>query len=205
MQNQETRLWLQMEVSSKKRFAMTINSMLQLAAECGFEHSGELNMRSLRTEPTVRDMCAANRCQSYDRSWSCPPACGTLEEFEKKFSRYRLGILVQTTAPVEDSFDFEAMMAADRLHKERFSRFVSALREQVPELLPLASGTCTVCKNCTYPGAACRFPDRAMSSMEAAGLVVSQICRESGLPYGYGPQTITYTACVLVSLQNSVH
>ena len=39
---------------------MTINSMLQLAAECAFEHSGELNMRFLRTEPTVRDMCAAN-------------------------------------------------------------------------------------------------------------------------------------------------
>ena len=34
--------------------------------------------------------------------------------------------------------------------------------------------------------------------MEAYGLVVSQVCQDSGLPYYYGPRTITYTACVLV-------
>ena len=34
--------------------------------------------------------------------------------------------------------------------------------------------------------------------MEAYGLVVSQVCQDSGLPYYYGPQTITYTACVLI-------
>lgn len=33
--------------------------------------------------------------------------------------------------------------------------------------------------------------------MEAYGLWVSDICRQSGLEYNYGAQTMTYTACVL--------
>ena len=63
----------------------------------------------------------------------------------------------------------------------------------------VASGGCTVCPKCTCPDTPCRFPDLATPSMEAYGLVVSDVCRDSGLPYYYGPKTITYTACMLVN------
>ena len=33
--------------------------------------------------------------------------------------------------------------------------------------------------------------------MEAYGLFVSDICTRSGLNYNYGPNTLTYTSCVL--------
>ena len=36
-----------------------------------------------------------------------------------------------------------------------------------------------------------------MSSMEAYGLFVTRVCKDNGIPYHYGPKTITYTACVL--------
>ncbi|MBQ8925438.1 MAG: DUF2284 domain-containing protein, partial [Clostridia bacterium] len=39
--------------------------------------------------------------------------------------------------------------------------------------------------------------DKAMSSMEAYGLFVTRVCKDNGVPYYYGPKTITYTACVL--------
>jgi hypothetical protein len=36
-----------------------------------------------------------------------------------------------------------------------------------------------------------------LSSMEAYGLLVSEVCRASGLPYYYGPKTLTFSACIL--------
>ena len=62
---------------------------------------------------------------------------------------------------------------------------------------PLTAGACTLCRRCTCPSAPCRYPARRLSSMEAYGLWVSDICRQSGLEYNYGAQTMTYTACVL--------
>jgi len=37
------------------------------------------------------------------------------------------------------------------------------------------------------------------SSMEAMGLLVSEVCEAAGLPYYYGPNTLTYTGAVLLA------
>ena len=66
-----------------------------------------------------------------------------------------------------------------------------------PSCLPLSSGACSLCRKCTYPDRPCRFPGKRLSSMEAYGLLVSDVCQKSGLPYYYGPKTITFTACIL--------
>ena len=151
---------------------MTDQELLDLAAQCGFDHAGALNVAAMRFDPAVRDMCAADRC--------------------------RRGVLLQSTGQMEDDFDVEAMMDTERLQKERFRAFVDRVRSEHPDCLPMSSGACTVCPTCTYPDAPCCFPQLAIPPMEAYGLVVSQVCQDSGLPYYYGPQTITYTACVLI-------
>lgn len=177
---------------------MTDRELLKLAQECGFEHVGLLNMDCLEFNPAVRDMCAADRCHAYNRCWTCPPGCGTLEEIAAQAAAYHRGILVQSTGEMEDDFDIETMMDTEKLQKERFLKFVTAVRERYPDCLPMAAGACTICKECTYPDAPCRFPKKAIPSMEAYGLVVSQVCEGSDLPYYYGPKTMTYTSCVLI-------
>lgn len=177
---------------------MDDQELFQLAARCGFDHFGTLQMAAMEFDPAVRDMCAADRCQSYGRRWACPPGCGTLEEIAARASVYHRGILLQSTGILEDDFDVETMMDTEALHKQRFYRFVEELRSFHPDCLPMASGACTLCPVCTYPDAPCRFPKMAIPSMEAYGLMVSQVCARSGLPYYYGPRTVTYTACVLV-------
>ena len=81
---------------------------VKLALSIGFSHAGIIDPSKLRALPEVRDMCADGRCRRYNRCWSCPPACGTLEEAEARMHRYRCGVLVQTTAELEDDFDMEA-------------------------------------------------------------------------------------------------
>ena len=177
---------------------MTDQELLNLATACGFEHVGLLNMSCLEFNPAVREMCEANRCHAYGKCWTCPPGCGTLEEISAKAAAYRRGVLVQSTGQMEDDFDIETMMDTEKLQKERFLAFTDAVREKYPDCLPMAAGACTICKECTYPDAPCRFPHKAIPSMEAYGLVVSQVCEGSGVAYYYGPKTMTYTSCVLI-------
>ena len=168
-----------------------------LAKECGFDVAEELDPKTLKFLPEVREMCAADRCRHYNKSWACPPACGTLEEWQEKASRFSKGILMQTVGEVEDSFDIEGYMEISHRSSESFEKFADKLFEMKLDCLPMTVGGCTRCKQCTYPDAPCRFPDRRTSSMEACGLMVNQVCTDNGVPYNYGKNKMCYTSCLL--------
>ncbi len=173
--------------------------LMTLAAENGFSHYAPANMEALLPLRQVRAMCEADRCGKYGKNWACPPGCGSIEQAEALVRGYRQGILVQTTGVLEDDFDYAGMQDVSRRHKVSFESFARQARQLYPGCLPLTAGTCTLCARCTYPDRPCRFPSRQLSSMEAYGLWVSDICVRSGLQYNYGAQTVTYTSCVLYS------
>jgi predicted metal-binding protein len=168
-----------------------------LAMSCGFTHTGELKAETLRVRPEVRDACAADKCRSYGKNWSCPPACGSLEECEKRIRKHRGGLILQTSGVLEDSLDYEGMQKIGRDHGKNLKTFQAKVKELLPDYLLLGSGACKNCETCTCPAEPCRFPDKMIISMEAMGLVVSDVCRENGLPYYYGTNTLTYVGCVL--------
>jgi len=174
-----------------------MQDLLELAKDIGFSHSGYVNMESLIPMNEIRDMCAVNKCGRFGTSWSCPPACGSIEETTLKIKQYDSGILVQTTGIMSDDFDYETIKNTEIEHKKHFTDFIRQIRMICDDPLPLSAGTCTVCKSCTYPDKPCRFPNKCFSSMEAYGLFVSDICTKSDIKYNYGPKTMTYTSCVL--------
>lgn len=174
-----------------------MTDLTALALQAGFSHVARLKTAQLKVMPEVREMCAAGRCQRYRHSWSCPPACGTLEEIEANIQQYSGGILVQSVGIMEDDFDIEAINQTQTLHKSRFFTLARQVRCLQPDCLPLTAGSCTICRRCTYPDHPCRFPSKMLSSMEAYGLLVSDVCLSSGLQYYYGPRAITFTSCIL--------
>ena len=174
---------------------MTEERAATLAEQAGFDHWGVFPVDALRFVPEVRAACEKNTCRRYDRSWSCPPACGSLEDCQRRASSFSWGVLLQTTGQMEDDFDVEVMMEAERLQKERFNAYLASVAGE--RCLPLGAGSCTVCADCTYPEAPCRFPEKVHASMEAFGLVVTEVCAAAGIPYYYGPRTITYSCCAL--------
>ena len=163
------------------------------AAEAGFTHTAPLDPATIVLKEEVRQMCAA--CGRYENCWSCPPGCGCLEECRERVAAFRQGILVQTVGVLEDEFDGEGMMETEALHKANFQKLRQTLKGE--NILALGAGSCTVCKKCTYPDESCRFPEKRISSMEAYGMVVTEVCRANGMTYHYGKNTITYTSCVL--------
>lgn len=172
---------------------------IKLASEVGFEDACQLNMESLRVMQEVRDMCSADKCRVYGRSWACPPACGSIERCRERIESYADGILVQTVGSLEDEFDMDGINAAQLRHSERFRTLTRQVRCFLPDCLPLCAGTCRRCEVCTYPDKHCRYPKKKLSSMEAYGLLVSQVCTDSGMPYYRGEKTITFTSCILLN------
>jgi predicted metal-binding protein len=135
---------------------------------------------------------------AYNTNWACPPGCGTLEECEVRIRKYKKGILVQTTAMLEDSMDFEGMAEAAKNHGEHMATFTDEIKKLYPGSMIMGAGGCMRCQKCTYPDEPCRFPEKMSSSMEAYGMVVSDVCQANNLPYYYGKDTLTYTGCVLL-------
>ena len=113
---------------------------------------------------------------------------------------YGQGVLVETVGAMADDFDYEAMLAAEARHKERFRQLTQTLYDRYGReaVLPMGAGTCRRCASCTCPDAPCRFPEEQVVSMEAYGLLVSQVCRDCGAVYYHGPRTMTYVSCVFL-------
>lgn len=179
---------------------LSLKELIRSGLQAGFTHVVPLNCQTIKLLPEVRQMCEKNTCGKYNQNWCCPPGCGTLAECEEKLCGYSQGILVQTVGELEDSLDGEGMMEAERVHKEHFQLLEETLRKNCPDLdfLPIGAGCCTRCKTCTYPDAPCRFPDQSFASMEAYGMLVTQVCEDNHLPYYYGPNSIAYTSCFLM-------
>ena len=178
---------------------MTYEQLAQIAAEAGFTAWAPLDLATIELKPEVRDMCAVNSCGQYGKRWGCPPGCGTLEECTGRLKVYTHGILVQTCGDIEDGFDFEAMMEIEADHKAHFQEMHARLRESAGQVMALGAGCCTVCPQCTYPDAPCRFPEKMISSMEAYGMVVLEVCKANGLTYYYGSDKMAYTSCFLLA------
>jgi predicted metal-binding protein len=171
--------------------------LTEFIAKSGFSIIGRFDPTLLEVRQEVRDMCAVDKCHAYGRSWSCPPACGELEEYQKLFRRYQTGYLFQTVAEMEDAFDYEGIERGSGEHKQRFNNLADRVAETGRDILLLGGGTCTLCETCTYPDAPCRFPKKAFTSMEATGLVVYDVCKLADIPYYHGENTVAFCSCAL--------
>lgn len=169
---------------------------IEEAKGVGFDIAAPLDPATLEVREDVRDMCAADKCKAYGRNWTCPPACGSLAECRERMQKYKNGLIVQTVGILSKTIDSKGYTAAMEKHMRQFRALAARIREEYPDALCLGAGGCTVCGACAYPEP-CRFPEKALSSMEAYGLFVTQVCRDNDIKYYYGPRTIAYTGCVL--------
>lgn len=163
-----------------------------------FDTAAVIRADKLIFRDDVREMCKSGRCGSYGNNWGCPPGCGSVDECRERAGKYDKTIVVQTIGVLEDSFDFEGMGKAAIEHCQRMTHMREKIEEELSDVLSLGAGPCKVCSECTCPHEPCRFPEKRFSSMEAYGLMVSEVCADSGLKYINGENTVTYTGCFLI-------
>ncbi|MDR1046991.1 MAG: DUF2284 domain-containing protein [Treponema sp.] len=183
--------------------ADTFDDVRKVAEGCGFSHIGEISVDKIKLRKEARDMCAVNKCGSYGKTWSCPPGCGTLEECDAMIRKYSRGLLLQTTAELEDDFDWETMEKTLIEHKKHIGDFHKIINTKYSGTFLVIGESCERCEKCTYPEKPCRFPDSLSYSLEGLGIIVSELCKENDIPYYYGTRTLTYHGAVLINIQTS--
>jgi len=174
------------------------DKLIDKAIQCGFTHCVPLDVGKLEFLQEVRDMCGADKCHSYNKNWSCPPACASLEEMRERIKSFSDGLLVQTVGEIEDSYDWDGIVETRERHKKNFGLLWDALRQEYASVYAMGAGACRLCEECTYPDAPCRFPEKMSASMEACGLFVSKVCTDNNLKYNYGQNNIAFTSCFLL-------
>ncbi|MBO7384949.1 MAG: DUF2284 domain-containing protein, partial [Clostridia bacterium] len=169
----------------------------QSAAALGIYECGFTDAKDIGVSPMVRTLCEKNACGAYGKSWACPPGVGTIEECAEKLHSYTTAFVFSTRHELEDSYDFEGMMAGKDAHAAVEPGIYLMLREKLgDDLLILSTEGCKRCKKCTYPDAPCRFPESLHPSIESHGVEVNVLAESCGIRYHNGKNTVTYHTCV---------
>ena len=176
---------------------MEMQSALDLAKLSGFEVAAPLDPKKLKFLPEVRDMCNSNKCGQINKKWVCPPACGTIEEMSERYLRFHDGVIFQTICRMDSEYDLDVMYEVMENHKKAMGSLLKSVSELDEEVVPFGSDGCGNCTECTYPDNPCRFPKTAFPSLEACGLLVSDVCNDNSVPYYYGRNTVAFTGAFL--------
>lgn len=172
----------------------TFNTYISQALSHGAAHASVISVSDITFQPELREACKQNHCGNYNRNWTCPPGIGDIHTLIDKLKNYTYALVFQTITELEDSFDFEGMVAAGNKHQQ----LVLTLRNNFNEtfkkdFLILGAGGCPLCTPCALvANEPCRHPDEALSSLEAHGIQVSLLAESAQMNYINGADTVTY-------------
>ncbi|MDO4261598.1 MAG: DUF2284 domain-containing protein [Eubacteriales bacterium] len=144
----------------------------------------------------VRYICETE-CPQYAKSWSCPPAVGTVEECRQRCGRYTGGFLFTTVAEVNDIADMKETLATRMEHEEITRRIREIFLAQCDEVQALSTESCAICGSCSYPDAPCRHPDRMFPCIESYGILVTDLAERYGISFSNGGNVVTWFSLLL--------
>jgi predicted metal-binding protein len=160
-----------------------------------FEYT-QIRREDLSFLEQVRYICRTE-CPQYGKSWSCPPAVGSVEECRARCSAFSEGFLFSTIAEVDDIENMEASLATRMEHENITRQIRDFFRESYKEVLTLSTESCAICKKCTYPEGACRHPDRMFPCIESYGILVTDLAEKYGMSFMNGSNVITWFSLIL--------
>lgn len=164
----------------------------------GLDRVEELPVSDIPFEPSLIDLCAANRCGNYNKCWTCPPRTGEISSLIRAAKQFSTAFVFQKIYQIEDSFDIEGMFAANKKFQKIIRNLATGFSQKKEKVLLLGAGGCRICKTCSaVEEKPCRHPDLACPSLESYGIQVSELAQRCGMKYINGVNTVTYFGAVL--------
>ncbi len=172
----------------------------QRAITLGAYRAEYVNVADISLDASFRMLCESNACGNYGKNYTCPPNAGDIYELMEKIKSYKTALIYQTVGTLEDSYDFEGMMAAGALHNQLVQKLWDLTDELgMDEVLHLGAGGCRLCEVCGKKlGVPCKNPKRAMFSLETYGINVSLLADLANMKYINGQNTVTYFGAVFL-------
>jgi predicted metal-binding protein len=177
-----------------------LSDLVRDALALNATHASIAEVAEIKFNKDFRTLCEQNSCGSYNKNWMCPPAVGDFNDLKERALGFKQGLLFQTVHPIERPLDWKCMLEGGGCHTKLFRKILECMENNYnfKEILPLNAGPCTYCKKCSYlVGEKCRFPDKAVSSVEANGIDVMALVKASGIPYNNGKNTVSFVALIL--------
>ena len=143
----------------------------------------------------VRYICKSE-CPMYGTSWACPPAVGSVEECRRRCLEFEDALLIVTAAEVSDAENMEETLSTREEHEETVRMARDFIDEQASESYALSSESCSFCRECTWPDAPCRRPDKMMPCVESHGIVVTDIAEKYGISFLPDGHTVMWFAVI---------
>lgn len=144
----------------------------------------------------VRQICK-NECERYGKSWSCPPAVGTVEECRRRALTYEKALIFTTLAEVTDTAIWSETLATRAGHEEITRALCQELTRRGAEILSLSGESCQICETCAYPEV-CRHPEAAIPCVESYGILVTDIAEKYGIDFYTDSHTVTWFGVILL-------
>lgn len=188
-----------LHLASEWRTSMLTDEMfIEKSVQYGAYKAYVIDIDKITFDEGLRSYCEVNYCGSFGKNYACPPDVGSVREVIEKAKEYKKALVFQTIGQLEDSYDFEGMQEAARLHTKVSNQIDQDMKLQFSDYLQLTVGGCTVCPVCAIvEKQPCRFPDRAVSSLEAYCMNVSNLASLCGMKYINGKDTVTYFGAFL--------
>ncbi|MBQ8684041.1 MAG: DUF2284 domain-containing protein [Clostridia bacterium] len=176
--------------------------LMQVVLACGAAKATVIPAAKIECDTVFRDICSSNACGLYGKCWMCPPDIGDITRLMDEVRGYAYALVYQTVSDIEDSFDIEGMLDARKQFHEIEKRVRRGLDAYTfAKVLHLGAGGCGVCETCSKVNdEPCRYPELAISSLEAYGIHVSKLATASDMRYINGENTVTYFGAVLFTV-----
>ncbi|MDO4288428.1 MAG: DUF2284 domain-containing protein [Eubacterium sp.] len=172
--------------------------ILKMMADYDFAEVLPIDPAMIHITEEVRAACAKNDCGSYGKNYMCPPSVGSLEHYRQVISAFNRGILFSQVHIFSDRKEYRRYNEIALGFKKMTEKLHRALVKAVPGAKVFSAGYCSICKVCgILEDVPCRFPEEAMPSLEAAGIDVVQLTKDTGFTYNHGPKSMTIIGLVL--------
>ena len=174
-----------------------MESYLNKILELGFSKAVYLQDLTIKCNSDLRAYCNPQQCPKWAKNWVCPPGCGELAECQKKINEFQKGILLQSITNLNPPVAEEEYKKLNFEHNMRLKKLVELLKPEFIKVLPLTSGGCIFCDQCSYPKP-CLKPDVKMESLSAFGIDVGKLCKKANLPFVFRDDIVYFTALLLL-------
>ncbi|MDR1404888.1 MAG: DUF2284 domain-containing protein [Candidatus Methanoplasma sp.] len=151
----------------------------------------------MNTISECRVLCEQNLCGVYGLTWGCPPGVGSGEECLAAVASFSKAALITRKYEKIDTGDKELLERLGIEHREVCRRFGNALRREGFRVLPLADGGCRYCRECTYPGSPCRFPDQRVPSISGFGIFMDKYMKSQNIDFSFEKNSATLYGLIL--------
>ncbi len=169
--------------------------------KAGMKETAAISTQDIPFEPSLISLCEQNRCGNYGKCWTCPPLIGDINEQIEIIKKYKKIIVFSKVYSLEDCFDVEGMKFGRIDFGKQLLKVSEMSKQYSDDFLVLSAGGCSICETCAaIDNLPCRFPEKAMSSLEAHAIDVSALARKCKLSYNNGSNTVTFFGAVCNNL-----